>query len=174
MAAFRLRYYQWHDNLNLDGALGEGPLFHVYTGATDLAFGVSVFLATADVRALRQEIAVQEETIFPQRLSSPLRCGASPFHASRNGSRTDSSLPSRQAPTFGCVWRKPIFPPSDSCSKRKRVPTRYGKDATCSALWPARTIPRVGSRQGSRLLRPLPAAYAVCVSCPIPIMSVLI
>ena len=68
MVAFRIRYYQWDGNLNLDGARGEGPIFHIYTGATDLAFAVAVFVAAADVSMLRQEIAVQEETRFPQRL----------------------------------------------------------------------------------------------------------
>jgi hypothetical protein len=115
--------------------------------------------------------AVQQEIRFPNGL---LQAAGVRFAVARitQGLKDGLFLDLRRTTPLLCLLRQPIFPPSNSCFKRKRAPTRYGKEATCSALRPSRPIPHAVRRQDYRLWRPPLAFYAGRVCCLIPIMSV--
>ena len=175
MVTFRLRYYQWDDNLNLDGACGEGPIFHVYTGATDLAFAIAVFMAAADVSMLRQEIALQEETRSPS--NDPLRTAVVRFAVARIAQGLKDGLflafPTH-APPFPLPVEEADLPAIRQLLQAKTCTyqTRQGRDLLCSVASVNDPTRRGADRREYSLLHPPPASYAVRVRCPIPIIYV--
>ena len=60
MVAFRIRYRRWDPDS--EHSQSKGPVFHVYTGATEPPLVIQVLVAASDFRILQQEIAVQQET----------------------------------------------------------------------------------------------------------------
>src|SRR4029450_3212105 len=127
----------------------------------------TAFIDLQDTKALQQKIS------FP---NGPLQAAVVRFAVARitQGLKDGLFLDLRRTTPLLCLLRQPIFPPSNNCFQRKRAPTRYGKEATCSPLRPSRPIPHAVRRQDYRFWRPPLASYAGRMRCLIPIMSVFI
>ena len=125
----------------------------------------TAFIDLQDTKALQQEIR------FPNGL---LQIAGVRFAVARitQGLKDGLFLEPPTHNTFTVPVEAADLPAANNCFQRKRAPTRYGKEATGSALRPSRPIPHAVRRQDYRLWRPPLASYVGCVCCLIPIMSV--